>query len=132
MFVTKNYVKGETIFKEGDLGDRTYNVLKGEVLICKSRRDGGMVAIGKLTQGEIFGEMYLLDPKAGGRRTATAIASCDVELEVIFQEELTKLLENTPPQMAALMESLCRRLRKISAEYASVVPVKKYSFINNP
>ncbi|MEB3244426.1 MAG: cyclic nucleotide-binding domain-containing protein [Vampirovibrionales bacterium] len=130
MFVTKNFVKGETIFKEGDLGDRTFHIIKGEVLICKNRRDGGMVAIGKLGVGEIFGEMYLFDPQAGGRRSATAIAACDAEVEVIFEETLTKLMADMPPQLGSIMEALCRRLRKLSGDYAMVVPVKKYSFIN--
>jgi CRP-like cAMP-binding protein len=64
--------KGRVLFKEGDIGDRFFLVLSGEIVISKSSRE-----LARMTPGHIFGEVALLEHIP---RTATAAAVEDTEL----------------------------------------------------
>ena len=79
--------RGETIFREGDFGDRLFVIVKGEVEIV---RNGNVLT--SLKPGEIFGEMALASDEP---RSASASAKTDVSVVAIsrgaFQELVTHL-----------------------------------------
>lgn len=62
---------GETIFREGDPGDKMYVVLEGRVMISKSIPGAGEEALAFLERGDYFGEMALIDDEP---RSASAKA----------------------------------------------------------
>ncbi len=64
--------KGRVLFNEGDIADRFFLILSGEIIISKSGRE-----IARMVSGHIFGEMALLEHIP---RTATATAAEDTEL----------------------------------------------------
>lgn len=120
----QQFVKGQTIVQEGSPGDRSYRIIRGEVIICKHGNHGNLVPIAKLGCGEMFGEMYLFENEK--TRTATAIAiSSEVMLEVYYQEELTSMFESLSPASRHIFEGLSKRLKKTSSHYIEMVEPKQ-------
>lgn len=68
----RDYQSGQAIIREGEMDDRFYIIVAGEVGVESGRRK-----IGILSEGECFGETSYVD---GAKRTATIMANCDVTL----------------------------------------------------
>ena len=86
----REYVAGEVIFDEGELGQAMYLLLEGEVTICRQGQiDNGYLA--SLGPGEFFGELGLLDDSV---RSAQAVAAHDCRLAVLFREDFNGLMES--------------------------------------
>ena len=82
------YHRGETLFREGDFGDRLFVIIKGEVEII---RNGEVLTV--LKAGEIFGEIALIsnDP-----RSASAVARTDVAAVAISRSAFQQLVTHLP------------------------------------
>lgn len=107
----KNYKSGEIILKEGEAGDKAFIINRGTVQIVKTGPDKNFYVIAELCAGEIFGEMCLLDNKP---RSASAVASSNVEVRIVYREDFLKLLSNTPADLKIILEFLLNRLRNTS------------------
>ncbi|HEY5622136.1 MAG TPA: serine/threonine-protein kinase [Gammaproteobacteria bacterium] len=68
----RNYAEDEEIFREGELDDRFYIIVNGEVTVESGRR-----RVGVLGPGDCFGETSYVD---GARRTTTIFANERVTL----------------------------------------------------
>lgn len=84
------YNHGETIFREGELGDRLYIVLDGSVLISKQIPGVGEEALALLKKGDFFGEMALVgqhhrsaDAKAQEQGTTVLVVTRDALREIL-------------------------------------------------
>src|SRR5438128_639010 len=77
---TRNVQRGATIFMKGDPGTCLFAVCSGTVEVMIPSADGKNAAVNLIKEGEIFGEIALLD---GQRRTANAVAFTDCGLMVI-------------------------------------------------
>lgn len=110
----QHYQAGETIIAEGTHGSQTFLITGGQVLICKETGVKGRIPLATLSEGEVFGEMYLFDET--GFRSATVIAQSAVTLEVISKEEMQQYLKETPPIVLSLMKTLSNRLAQTSQE----------------
>ena len=122
--LTQHYTRGQTIILEGDVGDSTFRILSGEVIICKKSEKGDQVPLAKLSQGEVFGEMYLFEQDL--TRTATAIAlSGEVTLEVLQQEEMRTMMSPVHPAISRICEGMSLRLNKISHKYVHLLTAQK-------
>jgi CRP-like cAMP-binding protein len=86
----REYLAGEVIFDEGEVGQTIYFLLEGEVTICRQGRpDDGQLA--RLGPGEFFGELALLDDSI---RTAQARAATDSRLLVLFRDDFAGLMDS--------------------------------------
>jgi CRP/FNR family transcriptional regulator, cyclic AMP receptor protein len=101
---TVSFNAGETIFSEGDSGDVMYVIVSGSVDILLHGRHTI-----RLDEGEIFGEMALIEPDH--RRTATATAETDVVLANIDRVRFTFLVHESPFFALDVMRTLSERLR---------------------
>jgi CRP/FNR family cyclic AMP-dependent transcriptional regulator len=54
--------KGQTLFKEGDAGDRLFVVVEGKLKLGTSSGDGRENLLSILGPGDMFGELSLFDP----------------------------------------------------------------------
>ena len=70
---TRKYQDGETIFNQGEKGDRLYVLIMGQVEIIK-HRDAGAEVLATMSAGDCFGEMALVDQEP---RSADARAKGD-------------------------------------------------------
>lgn len=121
----QQFVKGQTIVQEGSRGDRSFKIIRGEVVICKNSENGNLVPIAKLGNGEIFGEMYLFDSES--TRSATVIAvSSEVMVEVYSQSELVSMFRGLNSSTQHIFEGMSKRLKKTSSSYVGMLePPKK-------
>jgi CRP-like cAMP-binding protein len=78
----------ETLFYEGDEGDKAYVIKEGELDIVKRAPGGREVLLAVLKVGDILGEMALLESTP---RTATVRARTDARLLVITDHGGTRL-----------------------------------------
>ena len=101
---TRNFAKGKTIFKEGDLGDEFFVVVRGKIEIRSGDRH-----FETLGPDGIFGEMALIDDSP---RSATAVALTDVTVAPIKENQFLFLVKNTPFFALSVMRVLAHRLRR--------------------
>ncbi len=104
-----HFPKGSVVFTEGDLGLAMYVVESGEVEIRK-QLGGEERVIATLGKGDFFGEMCMLDEESP--RSATAVATADVDAVMIDQSAFTFILEHNPEIAIRMMRKLVRRLRQ--------------------
>jgi len=88
----KSFLTGETIFQQGDPGDRFYVVYGGKIRILKIE-DGKEVNLGVRTRGDHFGEAALITDQP---RTATARAAEDSVLLSIDRESFNQFVFSKP------------------------------------
>jgi CRP-like cAMP-binding protein len=101
---TRPFAAGATIFNEGDAGHEMFVIRSGLVEIVLHDR-----VVATLSEGEIFGEMALIDT---GARSATARAKEDCTLVPVDERRFTFLIQQTPQFGLHVMRVLAERLRK--------------------
>jgi CRP/FNR family cyclic AMP-dependent transcriptional regulator len=119
----RSVARGTAIFAKGDPGTGLMGVLVGSVKISVASADGRDVVLNIIHEGEIFGEIALLD---GHPRTADATAMSDCELIVIERRDFVEFLRSEPEVTLKFIEILCARLRRTSEQ------VQDVTFLNLP
>jgi CRP/FNR family transcriptional regulator, cyclic AMP receptor protein len=107
------YAEGALIFAKGDPGNSMMAVLRGRVMISSPSVDGRQVVLTTFREGDVFGEIALLD---GKERTADATAAADCELLVVPRRSLLGLLERQPELAHQLLIVLCERIRRTNEQ----------------
>lgn len=81
---TRKFAEGETIFSEGELGDRFYVLLAGTVEITKQRKER-VESLMTVQAGECFGEMAIVDaePRSADVRALSDATLIEVNAEII-------------------------------------------------
>lgn len=100
--------RGETLFDEGDVGDKAYIVTSGELEILKEAA-GRQVRIAVSGEGVIVGEMALLTAEP---RNATARALSDASLVAIPKEAFDSVLASSVEATRALFDVFLQRWRE--------------------
>jgi diguanylate cyclase (GGDEF)-like protein len=101
----RSFVKDDVIFEEGSQGVALYLIKKGAVTIRKKGENGGDRDIARFLEGEVFGEMDLLD---AAPRSASAIAELPTTL-LVFPKPGTlfpDILEKHPDIFARILQKL--------------------------
>jgi CRP-like cAMP-binding protein len=101
----KAFSSGDRIFAQGDPGDLMYVVLEGEVEI---EVDGE--AFDRLSQGDIFGEMAIVDDQP---RSGTALAASDCRVAPVDQKRFEFLVQHNPHFAVQVMSAMADRLRRL-------------------
>src|SRR5882672_3670914 len=120
---TRRVARGATIFAKGDPGSGLMGVLAGMVKVSVASAEGKDIVLNIFHEGEIFGEIALLD---GRPRTADATAMSDCELIVIERRDFIPFLNDHPDVTIKFIEILCARLRRTSEQ------VQDVTFLNLP
>ncbi|MFW5415528.1 Crp/Fnr family transcriptional regulator [Nocardiopsis sp. CNT-189] len=110
--------RGQTLFAEGDEGDRLYVVLSGKVKLTRSAVDGRENLLAVLGPGEMFGELSLFDPRP---RTASAIAVTDTVLAGLGHDDLRPFIASQPQVSLQLLKALAARLRRTNDVMSDLV-----------
>ena len=106
------------IFAKGDPGTTLMAVLTGSVRISVPAGDGHEAVLNIIKPGQVFGEVALLDGRA---RTADAVAMTDCKLMVIDRRDFVPFLRREPDVRLKLIETLCARIRRTSAQVEAVM-----------
>lgn len=110
----EHYPAGRAIFTKGSPGRSMMAIVSGRVRISTPSPAGPDIVLTILSQGEVFGEIALLD---GARRTADAIAATDCDLLVIDHRDFIPFLEQRADLCILLLKLLCRRLRQTDRQF---------------
>ncbi len=94
------------LFPEGEQGDKLFIIQKGMVNITKVL-DNKEVLIAVLKDGDIFGEMALLENKP---RTASAITSSKSKFLVVDRKNFFTMVESQPALATKLIQLLSERI----------------------
>jgi len=116
LFTVHRYRKHETIFREGDPGERFYIVVSGSVAVLRVNGEGRETILSLLKAGDFFGEMSIFDSavRSASIRTVTA-----AEIAHIEREDFMDLLDHSPTIGRLLVVALAERLRAANALVSS-------------
>ena len=98
------------VCRKGEPGHELFIVLTGKLKVCTTSTFGKEAILGLIEDGEIFGEMALID---GQERSANVIAVQDTQLLVILRKDFLPFLETHPKACMGLLMAMTQRLRKM-------------------
>ena len=116
----ETYPDKAVIIEEGSKGDWVYVILEGSAKVSKRTRKG-VVTFDTLSEGDIFGEMVLLETGQELRSASVVAADGPVRLGVLDSERLVKDYGTLSPQLRALMRSVIRRLKETTGSVCNAV-----------
>jgi CRP/FNR family transcriptional regulator, cyclic AMP receptor protein len=109
--IPQHYETGEVMFRRGDAGQSMMLITAGKVKISAFGPDGREAVLAVLGEGEILGEMAILDNKPRSA-DASALEPCDVL--VLRQRDFLPFLERNPAVAIRLLAMISQRLRRTS------------------
>jgi CRP/FNR family cyclic AMP-dependent transcriptional regulator len=113
---------GQVIFKQGSSAESMCLVLSGELEVMKTAKDGTLVKIATIGDGQSVGEMALVD---GMVRSATVRAAMLTTIVVLKRSEFDEIMQHYPRIAAKLMKGIARHisinLRKTSDQLISLM-----------
>jgi signal transduction histidine kinase len=105
--VEESIPAGEILFTEGDIGDKAYVIMAGEIDILKES-GGRTVWLATQKAGQVIGEMSLLDQVP---RFATGRTRTDCKFLSISHKNLDHLLDTSPSAARVMLSTITNRLR---------------------
>jgi CRP-like cAMP-binding protein len=118
---TRTYPKDTMVFAETMPGRELYIIQKGSVKITKIVNDNE-VLLAVLKQGDIFGEMALIEDKP---RSASAIAFEDSVLLAVNKDNFSRMVTSQPQIIAKLTQHLAERIWFIYKQLANTLLTDK-------
>ncbi len=103
-----DFAPQEILIREGELGDRFYVIVAGQIDIVKAIDTPEERLLGTRGSGEYAGEMSLLNPD--GRRTASVRARTPVRALEMTRDDLNLLLQRNPRIAYEMTRVLSARL----------------------
>lgn len=106
----KKYNEGESIFKEGDPGDKMFIVIDGSINLSITTANGPVI-ISQCARGELFGEVALIDEQ---ERSASATAEKPSTLLEIGKAEFFLFVNQHSSFAVFILKAMCSRLRNVN------------------
>jgi len=103
-----SYAKGQTIFRQGDIGNAMYVVENGQVVVWDENAHQALAYLGP---GSFVGEIALLLAEP---RSATLKVALDADLYVLAKDDFDRLLMERPEIAIYMTRELSQRLVKTS------------------
>ncbi len=108
---TRRFRRGDIIFHAGDPGDALFIIVTGEVKISVPSEAGEEAILVTLRDGDVFGELALLD---GAPRSASAAALTATETVILPRDRFRELVATEPAVRDSLLASLAAELRRLT------------------
>ncbi|MCK5154146.1 MAG: cyclic nucleotide-binding domain-containing protein [Spirochaetales bacterium] len=126
-FVVEDFAEGEFIEREGEAGDRIYFIIEGQVEILKKiTKTGNLSRIFMFSEGDVFGEMELIDvqPCAASVRALKPTKALTLSNKGLYQ--ISKYdLKVFSLMIMNLARDISRRLRKVDEIIALCPEINK-------
>jgi len=100
---------GQTLFESGHPGESLFVVRSGEVELFIRDNSGQKIVLTNAIEGDLFGELALLDR---GARTATALALADSDLLELDRDDLLLLFQRHPDSAVSMLAAVTGMMRK--------------------
>ncbi len=104
------FAPGSYIFKEGDLSQEAYRIIKGRVELTATA-DEKPVILAQIGEGDIFGEMAMIDERP---RSASAQCLEQTECEIMAPQDFQSTLLTQPERSIPYLSALFERLRSVT------------------
>ncbi|MFI5363495.1 MAG: cyclic nucleotide-binding domain-containing protein [Elusimicrobiota bacterium] len=102
----RSYAAGETVFRQGDIGDAFYIVYKGSVGVRLPRMLVLSKTVATLKEGDFFGEIALVSTEP---RTASVVALEPSLLFTLISEDFQFVLRENPAAAEEMKRIAARR-----------------------
>ncbi len=112
----KVYRDGETIIRQGEVGDCMYVIQAGEVEVLQ-RKDSREVRLATLGKWDAFGEMALFE---GEVRSATVRALGEVRVLTVDRKTFLRRVHEDPSIAFRILQRMSQRIRELNAELTQV------------
>lgn len=109
-FTLKEYNEGETIILEGDQSTEIYELLSGEAEAIQ-----GDKTVGKINEGEIFGEVSFF---TGEPRNASVKATETCMVRIINQSNFAEMMKTNPNFAKSISRTLAKRFSDVNKRLA--------------
>lgn len=114
--------KDSVLFQEGDPGGSMFTVIRGYVRVIKGLDLSVRDSLAVLSNGDILGEMSVIDADP---RSATAVTASEVVLFRLERRGLTRYIREHPASAVkllwALLETISLRLRESNSNYQDLL-----------
>jgi signal transduction histidine kinase len=107
LMTEQQYLPGQVIFKEGDLGDAMYIIWSGRAAVVKGEFQAPTV-LGYRGAGDIVGEMALLENQP---RSASIVALEQLRALRVVRKDFEAMLNSNPALGLSILSTLSARLR---------------------
>ena len=107
-----HFDKGQSLMRQGEMGDAAYLILSGEADVLTDTADG-LVKVASIGRNGFVGEMAILRDQP---RTATVTAVTEVSTLRITKESFFQLIEDSPKIAIELMRILAQRLESTTMD----------------
>ena len=121
--VMRRVSRGTAVVLAGDATDYVYFVLNGSLKVTVSDEDGREVILTIIGQGDIFGEMGVVDESP---RSASVVAVSAADLVQISQADFRRLLQDNFEICLRVMAHLSHRLREADRKIESLALMDVY------
>ena len=112
----KIYRDGETIVRQGEIGDRMYIIQEGRVRVTRSSGDRE-TQLAELRAGDFFGEMAIIDKEV---RSATVSAIGEVRLLSIDKKNFLRRIHEDPSLAYRVVQKMSQTIRELDAELTQI------------
>ncbi len=109
----KQYRTGETLIRQGEIGNSLFIVVSGTVKIIKVTDDNQTLDIALCGPGEFFGEMSVLD---SAKRSASIIAVEVTDCLILKSNDFLPLLQGHPEISLNLLPVVVKRFRETNQQ----------------
>jgi ATP-binding cassette subfamily B protein len=110
-FTCERVSAGQTIITEGAAGTLFYVIVRGTVRVEQTLASGKVGNLGRLSDGDQFGELALLNASP---RTATIVAVTDCLLLTLKRPHFLELLDETPGLRATVEAIAAERVARVA------------------
>ena len=110
----KQYRDGETIIRQGEVGDCMYVVQSGRVEVVQSSEHGRQ-HLAFLETGDFFGEMSVFEKEV---RSATVQSAGEARVLKVDKKTLLRRIREDPLLAVNLLQTMSHRIRDLNAEVA--------------
>ena len=117
---------GDTIFQEGESGDKMYIIQEGSVKITKSI-DGKEHELARLGKSDFFGEMAIVLENT--TRSATVRAVGTVQLLAFDRQGFEGMIQKNSKIAMNVIDKLCRRLQNANSQIQQLFRTNERSLI---
>jgi len=112
------FPRAQTVYSEGEPGDRLYIIVSGKVKLGRRSPDGREKLLAVMGPSDMFGALSMFDP---GPRTADVTTITAVRALSMDREALRSWIGDRPEITEQLLRVLARRLRRTNDEIADLI-----------
>lgn len=113
----QDFAEDEILISQGDSTDTAYLIYSGAVKVYRINEEGVEITLAVKGEGQIIGEMSLLDGKP---RSAYVQAIQPTKTLTLRRKEFTEFIFNNPQFSLNLLKSLILRFRELNQRYEDI------------